>query len=137
MPIDSSYHARNFITKITKYEYICNMYNSMTVLDEIIPIIIFMIEKFTTGTYNLTNPGYICHNEILDMYSKIIDENFTYKNFSIQDQNKILLSKRSNNILNTNKLSEFCKLHNLTLNNIQLAVENTLKKMKSNHNIYN
>ena len=34
MPIISKTHSRNFITKITKYEYICSMPNSMTVLDE-------------------------------------------------------------------------------------------------------
>ena len=41
----------------------------------------FMIDKSTTGTYNLTNPGYICHNDILDMYTEIVDKDFKYKNF--------------------------------------------------------
>ena len=137
MPIDSTFHHRNFITKITKYDKICNMDNSMTVLDEIIPIIKFMMNKKTTGTYNLTNPGYINHNKILDMYIDIVDQDFTYKNFTINEQNRLLLSKRSNNILDTTKLERFCKLNNLKLNNIQLSVEKTLNIMSLSKNINN
>jgi hypothetical protein len=60
--------------------------------------------KGQVGTINLTNPGVISHNEILTMYKEIVDPEFTWTNFSIEEQNQILASKRSNNCLNTNKL---------------------------------
>jgi hypothetical protein len=104
MPITDEYHPRNFITKITKYEYICSVPNSMTVLNELIPIAIDMMNKKITGTVNLVNPGLISHNEILTMYKEIVDNTFTWKNFTLEEQSKILAGERSNNLLNTDKL---------------------------------
>ena len=106
MPITSDLNKRNFITKITNYEFICNVPNSMTVLDELLPIMIDMSMKKKTGTINLCNPGLISHNEILEMYKEIVDKDFTWKNFSIEEQDKILAAGRSNNFLDTSKLEE-------------------------------
>ena len=53
---------------------------------------------------NLTNPGVITHNEILSMYQELVDPTFTWKNFTIEEQDKILDSKRSNNCLDTSRL---------------------------------
>ena len=130
MPIDSTLHKRNFITKILSYDKICSISNSMTVLDEILPIICHMLTNKETGTYNMTNPGNIEHNEILDMYKDIVDKNFKYKNFTIEEQNKILLSKRSNNVLNTSKLEQYCNNNNIKLSNINKAIRNSLFKLK-------
>jgi 3,5-epimerase/4-reductase len=104
MPINDHHHPRNFITKITKYEKICSIANSMTVLPDLLPLMIDMAERKVTGTINLTSPGVITHNEILEMYKEIVDPNFTWQNFTIEEQDKILASKRSNNSLDTSKL---------------------------------
>ena len=105
MPIVEKHEPRNFITKITKYEYICSVPNSMTVLPELLPYVIDMAKNNTTGTINLTNPGVISHNEILEMYKEHVDSKFTWKNFSHEEQRKILDADRSNNCLDTNKLN--------------------------------
>jgi len=128
MPISSEVNPRNFITKITNYEKICSINNSMTVLDELLPYICKMIDMNVTGTYNFTNPGTISHNEILNMYKEIVDNNFTWKNFSVEEQNKILASERSNNKLQTNKLIAIFP----DINNIQTAVRNILIQYKNN-----
>ena len=104
MPITSKHEPRNFITKITTYEYICSVPNSMTVLEELLPYVIDMAQKNTTGTINLTNPGLISHNEILEMYKEYINKDFNWKNFSQEEQLKILDADRSNNYLDTTKL---------------------------------
>ena len=57
MPITNLDNPRNFITKITTYEHICSIKNSMTVLPELLPLILDMMIKNTKGTINLTNPG--------------------------------------------------------------------------------
>ena len=106
MPINSDNNPRNFITKITNYEKICSIPNSMTVLPDFFPIIFDLIKKNKTGTFNLTNPGLISHNEILEMYKEIVDNQFTWENFTIDDQNKILAGKRSNNYLDTKKIEQ-------------------------------
>ena len=106
MPIINYDHDRNFITKITNYEYVCSVPNSMTVLHDMYPIILDMIKKNITGTFNMCNKGVISHNEILELYKTHVDNDFTWKNFTIEEQNKILLSKRSNIELSTEKLYE-------------------------------
>ena len=45
----------------------------MTVLPTLLPIMLDMALNGETGTYNLSNPGLISHNEILEMYKEIID----------------------------------------------------------------
>ena len=106
MPITGSKNGRNFITKITNYQKVCSVPNSMTVLPELLPIVLDMMQNRVTGTMNLTNPGLISHNEILEMYKEIVDPNFTWTNFSQEEQRKILAADRSNNFLDTNKLQE-------------------------------
>ena len=43
----------------------------MSVLHTLFPALIDMMTDKTTGTINLTNPGVISHNEILEMYREI------------------------------------------------------------------
>jgi dTDP-glucose 4,6-dehydratase len=106
MPITDKPNPRDFITKITTYNKICSIPNSMSVLPELLPIILDMLKNNKTGTYNLTNPGLISHNEILEMYKEIVDPSFTWKNFTLEEQAKILASERSNNFLDTTKLEK-------------------------------
>ena len=86
-----------------------------------------MLNK-TTGTFNLTNPNYITHNEILEMYKEIVDNNFEWKNFSIEEQNEVLKSKRSNNCLNTSKIQSLYP----DFPDIKKAVRDCLIEMKNN-----
>lgn len=104
MPITNEKNPRNFITKIINYEKICSIPNSMTVLPDLLPVIIDMMRTGITGTINFTNPGLISHNEILEMYKEIVDPEFTWQNFSQEEQRKILAADRSNNYLDTKSL---------------------------------
>ena len=125
MPITDVKNPRNFITKITNYKKICSIPNSMTVLNDIIPIIVDMASKYKRGTYNMVNPGLISHNEILEMYKEIIDPSFKWDNFTIDEQDKILYSKRSNNYLDTTKLT-----NEYNIKNIKDSVKDILLKYK-------
>ena len=104
MPITGEKNERNFITKIATYEKICSVSNSMTILPELLVYVLDMIKNKTTGTINLTNPGLISHNEILEMYKEIVDPGFKWKNFSQEEQRAILSADRSNNYLDTTRL---------------------------------
>jgi len=129
MPITDEFNSRNFISKILKYKKICSIPNSMTVLDELLPIMIDYALERRTGTINLTNPGVISHNEILEMYREIVDNDFTWENFTIDEQNQILSSKRSNNYLDTTTLETTKKV-----NSIHDSVRNILYKMRDRKN---
>ena len=129
MPITDEINARNFITKITNYSKICSIPNSMTVLNELLPALIQMALNKQVGTVNLTNPGLISHNEILEMYREIVDPYFVWDNFSIEDQNSVLASKRSNNCLNTEKLEYIANVKN-----IKESVRDILVQMRDKKN---
>ena len=107
MPITASPNSRDFITKIVNYDRICSMANSMTVLDELLPLLVDMIVTKRTGTIQLTNPGVISHEEILTMYKEICDPSKTWKTMSYEEQNVLLKSKRSNNSLDTTLLQSW------------------------------
>jgi dTDP-glucose 4,6-dehydratase len=105
MPITGEENSRNFITKIVNYEKICSTKNSMTVLPELLPYVLDMMKNGVTGSLNLTNPGLISHNEILEMYREIVNPFFIWKNFTQQEQRVILDADRSNTYLDTTKLT--------------------------------
>jgi 3,5-epimerase/4-reductase len=126
MPITSEKdNARNFIYKITHYQKICSIKNSMSVLDELIPVMCDAIKRNIVGPINFTNPGLISHNEILEMYKEIVDPDFTWNNFTIDEQNAILDSGRSNNYLDTSKLEKLYP----DVKNIKESVRDILIKM--------
>lgn len=112
MPISSDLsNPRNFITKISRYNKVVNIPNSMTVLDELLPISIEMAKRNCSGIWNFTNPGVISHNEILEMYRDYIDPKFTWVNFNLEEQAKVIVAPRSNNELDASKLkNEFPEL---------------------------
>jgi len=53
---------------------------------------------------NYTNPGAVSHNEILEMYKEYIDPEFTWSNFSVEEQAKVIVAARSNNLLDTTRV---------------------------------
>lgn len=127
MPLADNLHSRNFITKITKYEKVINIPNSMTVLSELLPIAVDMSIKSKTGTYNFTNPGAISHNQILTLYKEYIDPSFTWQNFTVEEQDKILKAARSNNTLDVTKLTS--EYH---VDFIDVAIVKLFERMKNN-----
>jgi dTDP-glucose 4,6-dehydratase len=128
MPITGDISERNFITKIVNYEKICSIHNSMSVLPDLLPYVLKMMKQKITGTINLTNPGLISHNEILEMYKEIVNPSFTWCNFSEEEQRTILASERSNNFLDTSKLQSLFP----EIRNIKDAVRDCLIEYKKN-----
>ena len=76
MPISDDLHPRSLVTKITKYEKVISIPNSMTVLSDMLPIAVGLAFARVVGVHNFTNPGAISHNEVLTMYRDIIDPTF-------------------------------------------------------------
>lgn len=77
----------------------------------------------------MVNPGLISHNRILELYQEIIDPTFTWQNFSKEEQDIILAADRSNNYLDTTKLTKMFP----NINRIETAVINILKNIKFNN----
>ncbi|CAN0129404.1 unnamed protein product [Ascophyllum nodosum] len=130
MPISDDLSPRNFITKIVKYEKVVNIPNSMTVLTDLLPISLIMAERRLEGVFNFCNPGAISHNEILDMYKQYIDPDLEYTNFTVEEQDKILVAKRSNNTLDVSHMVN--ALPDVEIKEIHVAMAGVFERMKAN-----
>ncbi len=127
MPITDDWSSKNFIAKISKFENICSYPNSMTYLPDLIPIMIDMSMRKITGTFNMVN-GSMSHQEILDLYTQIVDEKHTYNLIEEDKLDTLLKAKRSNNILTNTKLCGSYKVR--PLKECIIAALNNMKKIK-------
>jgi 3,5-epimerase/4-reductase len=133
MPITGEKNGRNFITKITNYKRVCSIPNSMTVLDDILPILADCLENNITGTLNAVNPGTIDHSTILNLYTKYQNPDHTWEEITNNTLvNNYVKASRSNNYLETKKIEHLSP----TIPNIYDSIKNILKnnKFKSRFN---
>lgn len=130
MPAEQMPSERNFITKIVKYKKIISIPNSITVIEDFFPAAKTLMDKKATGIYNLVNPGPITHEEILDLYKKIVDPFFSYEIMSLDELYKITKAKRSNCILSTKKL----EAEGIKMPEIYDSLEKCLGEYKKHHN---
>lgn len=105
MPISSEDGPRNFITKIIQYPRICSIPNSMTVLDDILPLLADAMERNITGTLNAVNPGLIDHTTILGWYKELHNPAHTWEEITNQTLTSACVKgARSNNYLDTTRI---------------------------------
>jgi dTDP-4-dehydrorhamnose reductase len=128
MPLDSAPGPRNFVTKITKYQKVISVQNSISVIDDFLSAAIELINRRKTGIYNLTNPGAIEHKEILEMYKEIVDPSFSYTLMPLKELEGITKARRSNCVLNTEKLAA----EGISMMPIKDAVKKALEEYKKN-----
>ena len=129
MPVTHDWQPRNFVCKLVRYGKngkVINEPNSLTMLEDLLPIAVDMTLKGIKGNFNFVNPGVITHNEILQLYKEIVDPSFTWRNFTVEEQDKILKAARSNCELDTAKLLDLYP----DIPNIKRSVINALKDMK-------
>jgi dTDP-4-dehydrorhamnose reductase len=135
MPVSDDLHSRNFVTKITKYERVVDIPNSNTLLHDLLPAAVLLMDSNTTGIYNFTNPGAISHNEVLALYKKYIKPDFEWKNFSLEEQAKVIKAGRSNCELDTTKLVSRLKELNYEVPEVHDAYDQMFQRMAKNMGI--
>lgn len=133
MPVSNRPHSRNFVTKLAGYENLVNFHNSVSVLPTLLPILEDMLQTCTTGTYNFTNPGTVCHQDIIAIVNSTRGFSILPKFMTEQTQQTMLLSRRSNNILDTSKLEAYCKSRSLELPMAYNAIAGILGEWQMTH----
>lgn len=68
---------------------------------------------------------------MLQIYKEEVDPNFTWDNFTIEEQAKILAAGRSNNFLDTGKLEAAAKQLGMPLPDIHTAVRQAMKEARA------
>lgn len=108
MPITEDKHSGSLLTKLLNYKKICKTSpNSMTVLEDLIPMLVNYVIEGNTGTLHLVNPGPMTHIEVLNLYKEIVDSSYEYELMDEEEQNKMLLSKRSVCILDSKETEQY------------------------------
>lgn len=131
MPVSDDLHPRNFVTKIIGYDRVVDIPNSNTLLHDLLPAAILMANHKVTGVYNFTNPGAISHNEVLTLFQEIVRPKFKFKNFTLEEQAKLLKAGRSNCELDTTKLTSKLKEFGFEVPEVHEAYRNCFERMKS------
>ena len=134
MPISDDFHPRNFLTKITNYENIYSVPNSMTVLFDMLPVSLVLANRGHTGIFNLTNPGIISHNECLGLHRDMVDAECEWNNIDDTQLMKYIKCERSNNQLNHEKLVS--TLNDIHIPHIKESVEKATARRGKLSGIY-
>jgi len=108
MPItDSLTHARNYITKILKYDNIVNYKNSKTYLPDLAAFIDYLIDKDirpnSIGLLNFVNPNAMLTSQVIDKLSAYGISNPKHTYVEIKDLD--IVAPRSNCVLSIDKLN--------------------------------
>jgi dTDP-4-dehydrorhamnose reductase len=98
---------KGFVGKIIKYKKVVNVPNSLTVLDDLLPIAVDMTLKEVKGIFNFVNPGTISHHEVLELFKQHIDPMHGYEGFTVEEQDRMLKARRANAELSAAKLLKF------------------------------
>ena len=77
-------------------------------LDAVLARLVELCERGEIATANICNPGAVSHNQILEMHRNIIDPEFSWQNFTREEQGARLAAGRSNNRMETTRLKWLC-----------------------------
>lgn len=104
LPVAQDFSQNSFIGKIINYKKLVNIPNSMSVLEDLLPLIPEMLERKLTGNYNFVNPGTISHHEVIELYKQYIDPDHKYEGFTLDEHNNMTKVPRSHCELSAEKL---------------------------------
>jgi len=126
MPLCDERDPRNLIMKLSKYQNVLDVENSITYVPDFIRIAKTLIEKKKTGTYNIVNPGPISPYRIMELYKEIVDPTHEFNKMTLEELPRHTKAGRSNCILNTDKL----KNEGIELENAESIVIKALEKYR-------
>jgi len=104
MPISTKNNQRNLINKLRSYQHIIDIPNSVTFMDDFAKVVHKMATDNITGTFHVTNPGSLSAAQIMREYQKYVPDH-VFDVITEEGLKDYTLAKRSNCILNTEKLN--------------------------------
>jgi dTDP-4-dehydrorhamnose reductase len=130
IPFNNINSARNYISKMMRYDRLLLATNSLSQLDEFADACVASwTQRVPFGTYNLTNPGSVTTRDVVRLIQKHGLSNRDFQFFESDDQFMKLAAKtpRSNCVLNSTKAIAA----GLPLSPIDEALEKAMKNWQS------
>ena len=106
IPFNEVDGARNYISKMMRYDCLLQATNSLSQLDEFAAAAVACwTSRVPFGTYNLTNPGFVTTKEVVELIKRHGLSNKDFRFFDSEDQFMQLAARtpRSNCVLDTTK----------------------------------
>lgn len=106
IPFDQFDGPRNYLSKLQRYEYIYDNVNSLSHRGEFAKACLDLRKlRAPTGTYNVTNPGWVTTRQVANAIEKKIKLKSSFKYFENDSQfYQIAKTPRSNTVLESTKL---------------------------------
>lgn len=73
MPFDHTPGPRNLLTRLASYPQVLDVCNSLTAVEDLIPLVHGLLEQQPHGVFHGCNPGVLSHREILRQYQARVD----------------------------------------------------------------
>lgn len=130
IPFNNINSARNYISKMMRYDRLLMATNSLSQLDEFADACVASwIQRVPFGTYNLTNPGSVTTRDVVRLIQKHGLSNRDFQFFESDDQFMKLAARtpRSNCVLDSTKAIAA----GLPLSPIDEALEKAMKNWQS------
>jgi dTDP-4-dehydrorhamnose reductase len=105
MPISSKNNQRNFINKIREYKQLIDIPNSVTFMDDLVKCINWAAKGSHMGLFHVTNPEPLSAARVMQEYQKYVPQH-TFEIIDEAQLDKLTIAKRSNCIINSDKLRE-------------------------------
>jgi 3,5-epimerase/4-reductase len=105
MPISTKSHPRNLINKLIGYKQVLNEPNSMTFMPDFVRAVQWVIDNDKRGIWHITNQGILTAADIMTEYQRYVPSH-KFETISADQLDEITIAKRSNCILNCNKLKQ-------------------------------
>ena len=104
MPVSSVNHPRNLLNKLKGYQKVIDIPNSMTFMKDLTRCIDWVVKGSHMGIYHVTNPQPLSAAQIMSEYQKHVPSH-TFSVISESELDSLTIAKRSNCILNCEKLN--------------------------------
>ncbi len=127
LPVSRDLSPNSFIGKIINYKKLVNIPNSVSVLEDLLPLVPIMLKRKLVGIYNFVNPGTISHHQVIELFKKYINPDHVYEGFSLEEHDQIMKVPRSHCHLSAQKLlNEFPNIPDI--NEAIIKLFETIKK---------
>lgn len=127
MPVSDRNVPRNLINKLKGYSQLIDIPNSMTFMNDFVRCVKWFVEEGPTGIYHVANPSTLSAAQVMREYQKYTPDH-TFITITEAQLDALTTAKRSNCILNTDKLRKAGFTMTPAADALQACMRNYFKK---------
>ena len=134
IPFNEVDNARNYLSKLLRYDTLLEATNSISQLDEFAAATFACWEKRVPfGTYNVTNPGKVTTREVVDIIRRVGVSQKEFKFFRDESDfmSKAAKTPRSNCVMDSSKLART----GIQLTEVHEAIERDLRRWRRDQGV--